>query len=512
MVQTGKVWLAGAGPGDAGLLTVKTKQLIETADVIVYDALISAEILSLIPYEKEMIHVGKRSGHHAVTQGEINNILLTEASKGKKVLRLKGGDPFIFGRGGEELELLLEHGIPFEVVPGVTSAAAVPAYAGIPITHREYASSFHVITGHAQKGGDCKIDFTELVKLEGTLIFLMGVSSMDYILKGLIEAGMDGNTPAAVIEKGTLASQRRIVSNVAKLFETAQQAKIGTPSIIVVGDVCVLADSFHWSEDRSLGGRQILLTRPKQSISFLAEELRSKGAQVIELPAIVTTPVSPNLQLSKALEHFGTIGMEEWMVFTSPTGVHIFFQLLTELALDIRYVFRRPAEIKIAAIGSATEKALRAYGLVSDVVPREYCAKALGESIAAVAKANSHVTIFRASEGSKELLPPLKDAEIATEDIPLYTTSCQTHSHIQEKIAGLFNNGEIDAVTFTSASTVKGFVDTMQLDSYRDILAICIGERTAEAAAEYGMQIRISKEASIKSMIELLEKELGTVR
>ena len=200
MKETGKVWLAGAGPGDAGLLTVKTKELIEQADVIVYDALISTEIMSLIPNEKECIYVGKRSGNHAVPQEGINQILLEQAQAGKKVLRLKGGDPFVFGRGGEELELLVEHGIPFEIVPGITSAVAVAAYAGIPITHRDFTSSFHVITGHARKDGVSRINYDALVKLNGTLVFLMGISSMPDICKGLLDAGMRPDMPAAVLE------------------------------------------------------------------------------------------------------------------------------------------------------------------------------------------------------------------------------------------------------------------------------------------------------------------------
>ena len=226
MEKSGKVWLAGAGPGDAGLLTVRTKQLLEEADVIVYDALISAEILSQIPDGTELIHVGKRSGHHLVPQEGINEILLEEAQKGKKVLRLKGGDPFIFGRGGEELELLKENGIPFEVVPGVTSAEAVPAYAGIPITHRDYTSSFHVITGHPRKDGTSRIDYPSLVGLGGTLVFLMGIASMETILKGLMDAGMNENMPAAVLEKGTLAAQRRVVSTVSGLPKAAKEAGI----------------------------------------------------------------------------------------------------------------------------------------------------------------------------------------------------------------------------------------------------------------------------------------------
>ena len=239
MTECGKVWLAGAGPGDAGLLTVKTRQLLCESDVVVYDALVSEEILCQIPDHVERIYVGKRSGHHPVPQEEINAILLREAQKGKRVLRLKGGDPFIFGRGGEELELLVKHQIPYEIVPGVTSASAVPAYAGIPVTHRDFASSFHVITGHPRKGGKLQIDFDALVRLNGTLIFLMGITAMESICRGLLEAGMEPDMPAAVLERGTTAAQRSIVSDVENLPREAKKAGIGMPAIIVVGKVSV---------------------------------------------------------------------------------------------------------------------------------------------------------------------------------------------------------------------------------------------------------------------------------
>ena len=500
----GKVWLAGAGPGDAGLLTVRTKELMELADVIVYDALISAQILSLISPKKEMIHVGKRSGHHMVPQEEINQILLEEAKKGKKVLRLKGGDPFIFGRGGEELELLKENGIPFEIVPGITSSAAVPAYAGIPVTHRDFTSSFHVITGHPRKDGTSRIDYPSLVNLKGTLVFLMGISSMRTILKGLTDAGMDPQTPAAVLEKGTLSAQRRVVSTVEHLAEDAEKAAIGTPAIIVVGEVCALADTFHWAEDRLLGGRQILVTRPRQNGSRLSDKLRSLGAQVIELPAIDTKTISPNPVLEREMKAFGHLAEEEWLVFTSPIGVRVFFEQMAELKIDLRKLFRCPADVKIAAIGSATEKELALYGLFADLVPNVYCAASLGTQLAETAKAGSRVTIVRAAAGSEELLPPLEEAGIKAVDIPLYETVYETHGQVREKIQKLFEDGEIDAVTFTSESTVKGFVNAVGALDYKKIQAVCIGEQTAAEAEKYGMQIRISKKASIDSMVELI--------
>ena len=511
--RKGKVWLAGAGPGDASLLTLKAARLIEKADVIVYDALISAETLSRIPEKKEVIYVGKHAGDHPVPQEEINRILVREAEKGKQVLRLKGGDPFVFGRGGEELELLIRAGIPFEIVPGVTSAAAVPAYAGIPVTHRDYASSFHVITGHARKGGRVDLDFPALVRLKGTLVFLMGLSAMEFLLNGLTEAGMDPDTPAAVLENGTCAGQRRVTATVGTLKEASDRAGIKTPAIIVVGKVCALSSQMHWAEDRVLGGRQFLVTRPRQSSSSLAERLRDLGAQVIEMPAIRTEPICPNRRLREALETFGTHADQEWLVFTSPAGADLFFDQLMELGMDLRSLLVRGAEVRIAAIGSGTAAALGKRGLIPDLVPRVYSAAALGEALAETAAEGSRITVARAEKGSEELLPPLLKAGLDVDDIPLYRTLYETHPLLKDRIRELLEQGRIDAVTFTSASTVRGFTGAVECADYTGIRAVCIGEQTAAEAAKYGMQIQVSDQAYMDAMVgkvvELFGKDSG---
>ena len=517
MKETGKVWLAGAGPGDAGLLTVKTKELIEQADVIVYDALISTEIMSLIPNEKECIYVGKRSGNHAVPQEGINQILLEQAQAGKKVLRLKGGDPFVFGRGGEELELLVEHGIPFEIVPGITSAVAVAAYAGIPITHRDFTSSFHVITGHARKDGVSRINYEALVKLNGTLVFLMGISSMPDICKGLLDAGMRPDMPAAVLERGTTSRQRNIVSDVAHLVEKANEAKVQTPAIILVGEVCSLEREFSWAKKRSLGGRQFLITRPKQNASELARRLRKQGAQVLEVPAISTKPIDNNEALREVFQGFAEkkscetakLSSERWLVFSSPIGVRTFFEQLVVLGMDMRSLMQFGSILKIAAIGSATAGELKKYGLCADVTPKVYNAKHLGEAIAKEAAPDSEIIIVRAKEGSKELIPPLEAAGLSVKDIATYETIYEVNEVLCESVAGAFAKGEIDAVTFTSASTVKGFVNGLKDLDYTGIKAVCIGEQTAAEARKYGMDIVISKEASMDSMMELIIEEFG---
>jgi len=507
--NSGKVWLAGAGPGDAGLLTVKAKEAMDQADVIVYDALVSLEILSQIPGGCRLIDVGKRSGHHPVRQEEINRILLEEAGKGYRVLRLKGGDPFLFGRGGEELESLKEAQIPYEVIPGVTSVTAVPAYAGIPVTHRDLTSSLHIVTGHARKDGTSRINYPALAAMDATLVFLMGIGAMDEIVNGLQEAGMSGDTPAAVLEKGTTAGQRRVTSTLARLCRDAGAADIGTPAIILVGQVCLLGEAFQWAEKRVLGGRQILITRPRQRASKLGGSLRGLGAQVIELPAISTAMIFPNADFGKVMENFADKGEEAWLVFTSPAGVQVFFELLERMNLDIRWLWRRRVPVKLAAIGSATARELRQFGLAADLVPHQYCAAELGKALALSVKAGSQIVIVRAREGSEQLIPPLYEQGLQVIDVPIYETVYEGHEQIKELVVKAFGGGEIDAVTFTSASTVHGFVKTIKDIDYTAVQAVCIGEQTAAAAREYRMNTVISTEATIASIIDKITELYG---
>ena len=508
----GKVWLAGAGPGDAGLLSVKAAELIGKADVIVYDALISAELLSMIPNHTEAIYVGKHAGNHPVPQEEINQILVQEAKKGRKVLRLKGGDPFVFGRGGEELETLAREKIPFEVVPGITSSVAVPAYAGIPVTHRDFTSSFHVITGHARKDGTLNIDFDALVRLKGTLVFLMSVSSMEQILRGLMDAGMRPDMPAAVLEKGTTAGQRRVVATVGTLKGESERAGVRTPAIILVGKVCSLSEKLHWAEDRPLGGKQFLLTRPRRNMSSLAGRLKCLGAQVIEMPAIRTEPISPNDLLRRALTRFSEVCEGRWLIFTSPIGVSVFFDALKEMQMDLRSVLGGRSGVKIGAIGSATAEALGGYGLIPDIVPEIYSALELGRAVAAHSDKGEYVLIVRAEEGSEDLAPPLEERGLVVNDIPLYRTEYEVNPILREAVVRMIDNGEIDAVTFTSRSTVRGFVRGMGEINYSKISAVCIGEQTARAAKEYGMRVEIAEKASMDAMVEKIMELFGNPR
>ncbi len=512
MANKGKVWLVGAGTGDIGLLTRKAMDCIKQAEVIVYDALLSLELLALLPTDAELIDAGKRASNHTIPQEEMNQLLLDKALEGKRVVRLKGGDPFVFGRGGEELELLVRHQIPFEVVPGITSSIAVAAYNGIPVTHRDYTSSFHVITGHQKKNGK-DIDYASLVKLDATLIFLMGVSALETICNRLIKAGMNPDTPAAILEKGTTCRQRRVVATVSTLKKEADAAGITSPAVIVVGKVCVLEQDFAWFEKLPLFGKQILVTRPKASASKVAKRLRQLGAQVIELPMIETVGVTALTDVKKRAEYTEAFSsaVDEMLhtpekvcvAFTSPRGVEHFFEQLKEMHMDMRTLFAKK-ELSFAVLGSGTAKALEQYNVFADYMPRTYSVGALGRLLAKELKDTS-VYMFRAQNGSKEIDEILEQAQLPYRDIVTYFTKNPKTSPVTDKIAQAFACGEIDEVMFTSASTVEGFVKNFPELDYSTVHAVCIGEQTANAAGSYGIQCRIAKEATIEAMVAVLQ-------
>lgn len=495
-MNKGKVYLVGAGPGDVGLLTLKAKELLAQAEVVVYDALVGQGILAWIPKSATAISVGKRAGNHSVVQEEINQILLKYALEGKRVVRLKGGDPFLFGRGGEELELLVKHKVPYEIVPGVTSSIAVPAYNGIPITHRDYCSSVHIITGHKKAGETLGIDFEALVRMNGTLVFLMGVSALGDICKGLIHHGMRKDMPAAILQKGTTAGQKRIVATVGTLKEEVDKQGIETPAIIVVGKVCSLAEDFHWYEQLPLAGYKVLVTRPKELISNMAHKLRVKGAEVVELPAIDTIAIKENTRL---YECFDTLDRFQWIVFTSPAGVRIFFEELKEYKKDIRSLYG----IKVAVLGEGTKKSLEEYGIFADFMPKVYDGDSLGLELSKRCKPYEKVFIPRAKEGNQQLVKYLTDANIEVFDIPTYETKYCSNEvlNINESI----NNGHIDCVVFTSASTVKGFEALTRGIDYSKIKAACIGKQTKAYADSLGMRTFMAKKATMDDLVDLVE-------
>ncbi|MFA9379258.1 MAG: hydroxymethylbilane synthase [Lachnotalea sp.] len=491
----GKVWLVGAGPSDPGLFTIKGKLVLENADVVVYDKLVGDGILSMIPEEAKKIYVGKIAGNHAVPQERINEILLEEALKGKKVVRLKGGDPFVFGRGGEELELLVKNEVPFEIVPGITSPIAVSAYNGIPVTYRDYCSSLHIVTGHKKMDESLDIDFEALVRTKGTLVFLMSVSTLKDICDGLLNGGMNQDMPAAVLENGTKAKQRKVVSTVANLYTDATNAKIKSPSIIVVGQVCALSDKFAWFDKNTLSGCKVVVTRPKELSSTLSSMLREKGAEVLELPSIVTQRIKDNTTLYQQIAEIESF---QWVALTSPTGANIFFEELRIQKVDIRKLNR----IKFAVIGKGTSKVLEEKGIYPELMPDAYSGKELGELLVSKMEKDEKILIPRASEGAFEIIEELAKINVQVYDIPTYVT------HYAKPLADIseeFNMGEIDFAIFTSASSVKGFVKANQDVNFNKVKAICIGDKTKKAAEQYQMQTFVSSEASIESLVTCLE-------
>ena len=504
-VQNGKVWLVGAGPSDPGLFTLKGKEVLAQAQVVVYDALVGMGILSMIPESAEKIYVGKRAGNHAMEQEEINELLVQKAKEGKRVVRLKGGDPFLFGRGGEELLVLRAYGIDYEVVPGVSSALAVPAYNGIPVTDRHCASSVHIITGHKRAGEPLTLPFGEYVKEEGTLVFLMGLSALTDIVRGLLAAGMDAKTPAAVLERGTAASQRRVCASLGKLETAVNDAHMHTPAMIVVGAVAALSEQLAWYEDLPLFGRRFVLTRPKERMDELAKQLRERGAEVIELPVIETKPLPAS---EKIIGEFEKLSKKEYdcLVFTSPTGVHTFFQMLCDSGRDVRVL----GGVTLAVIGNGTKSALREYGLLADLVPEIYDGVSLGMLLGEKLPDGSRVLIARSDIGNPKLVTCIKqratelDKAVSVTDLAIYETLTKQNEWIP--MAQLLREDAINGVFFTSASTVRAFLQTNPKVDPTRIRALCIGEMTAQAAREAGMLVEVAKEATVEGLLQLTEK------
>ncbi|MDD6188310.1 MAG: uroporphyrinogen-III C-methyltransferase [Clostridiales bacterium] len=488
----GNVILVGAGPGDPGLLTQKGRQALEQAQVVVFDRLVSPAIMALIPPQAELIDVGKESSHHLVPQDQINQILLNKALEGKRVVRLKGGDPFMFGRGGEELELLQEHGIPFQVVPGVTSALSVPAYAGIPVTHRDFCSSLHIVTGHAKAGAELHIDFEALRRTGGTLVFLMGVSALPKICQGLLDAGMEPEMPAAVVERGTLPKQRKVISTLAELPRKAAEEKIKSPAIIIVGKVCQLSDRFDWFDNLPLKGKEVVVTRPADRSGTLSERLRQLGANVTDYPCIRTVPRDPSPELEQAI---ASLERFSWLVFTSPIGPDIFFGRLNAAGKDARAL----AGLKLAAIGPKTASALAQYGLKADLVPDTYDSAHLAQAMAQV---DGEVLLCRASKGSNALPEIFSKNGIPFSDVPCYDTVYENPD--PTPVLELLKEPVL--VTFTSASTVRGFVESLHGADISKVLGCCIGDQTAAEAKKYGISVVTAREATIESLMECIKE------
>ncbi len=496
MMQTGKVWLAGAGPGSVELLTVKAWKLIKAGDCIVYDRLVGNEILSMIPADTELINVGKSSGHHAIPQTEINQILIREAKLGKKVIRLKGGDPFWFGRGGEEIEALRREGIPFEVVPGVSSCAAVPAYNGIPVTHRDYVSSVHIITGHRRKGRDRQTDYEALVRTKGTLVFLMGVQALEEIMENLMLAGIAGSMPAAILQQGTTADQRRVTATVATLAEEARKRQIGPPSVIIVGEVVKLAEEFAWHEQLPLSGERILVTRPAERGDKLQEYLRALGAEVLTVPVIRTVPADGQKRLKRIRKELKRLREYQVLAFTSPYGVQCFFEMLPDAGMDVRDV----SHMRFAVIGEGTANALKDKGIRADYMPGHYDGRSLGRLLAKELKDGTGILLARSSMGGPEILEEIsKNQALSYTDLAVYDTVFMENQ--RERLRLFMKDGSVTKVIFTSSSAVEGFCRLLGEYPYETVQAVCMGGKTEEAAKAAGMRTVAARNASIEELV-----------
>ncbi|MCI8558627.1 MAG: hydroxymethylbilane synthase [Lachnospiraceae bacterium] len=480
-ITRGKVYLLGAGPGDMGLLTQRCLECLRTADVIVYDSLVSGSLLNEAKEDAELIYAGKRASNHHLKQDETNELLVKKALEGKNAARLKGGDPFIFGRGGEEAEELQKAGIEFEIVPGISSSYAAAAYAGIPVTHRDFASSFHVITGHESNTKEgLVLNYELLAREEGTLVFLMGLNNLPHITKELIAKGKDPDTPAAVIQEGTTARQIIAKGTLKTIEEKVKEAGIVTPAVILVGEVVSLQEKLCWFGRGPLFGVRVLLTGTEAMCRKQQEILREEGAEAISFSLIRTKRLRSE-KLSQAIEK---ISSYTWLVFTSSNGVELFFHELKENHKDIRSL----SNIRFAVIGSGTKDALEAKGIYADFVPTRYSSRDLAAEWIPGLASSDRILLLRADEASAELTKALETEGITYEAIPLYTTEADRRK--EEELKRMLS--KVDYITFASASAVKAFVgmagDLEQLTAK----VICIGPVTERAAAEAGLRVHQS--------------------
>ena len=542
----GKVYLVGAGPGDPGLLTIKGLKCISRADVIVYDRLVHPAILTHARPDAELIYVGKASSAHTMSQDEINRLLVEKAREGKNVVRLKGGDPFVFGRGGEEAEALAEQGIQFEVVPGVTSATAVPAYAGIPVTHRDFCSTLGIVTGHEaavnepgewEKGGEgerenergievadspippfphssqpldpslqSKIQWDKIATGVDTLIFLMGVGNLPNIVAELVKNGRDASTPIALIRWGTRPEQEALVGTLADIVEKVRSAGFKPPAVAVVGEVVNLREKLRWFDSpqaNPLFGKKVLVTRSREQASALSELLREYGAEPIEFPVIKISPPESFAELDVALS---CIEKYDWLLFTSANGVQAVMDRLRKLGRDMRWL-KGP---RIGAIGPKTAEAVQCLGMKVDFVPSKFVSEAIADELPE-SPSGKRILILRAKEAREALPEKLRERGAQVDVVAAYRTEIDPDSYRDDadRVKELLASGGIDIITFTSPSTVKGFVNLVGEGGLAaragKVTVACIGPITAQAAEEHGLKPNVvADEHTIKGLIEAL--------
>lgn len=487
--QPGTVYLVGAGPGDPGLLTLKARDCLAQADVVVYDYLANPVFLDFAREGAECVYVGKKGGCHTRTQEEITRLLVDLALEGRTVARLKGGDPFVFGRGGEEAEALAAAGVPFEVVPGVTSAVAVPAYAGIPLTHRDLTATVAFVTGHEDPAKETSsIAWDRLATGVGTLVFLMGVGNLPFIAERLMTHGRSGDTPAAVIHRGTTPEQRTVTGPLKDIARIVQDAGLKPPAIIVVGEVVSLRDTLSWFERRPLFGLRIVVTRAREQASVFLARLAELGAECIQFPTIQVVPPESWDPLDAAILRLEGYA---WVLFTSVNGVRFFFERLAARGKDARAL----AGVRVGAIGPATAEALERQGIRPDLVPGEYRAEAVVEALGRESVAGLRVLLPRA-EKAREVLPQeLENRGASVDVVPAYRTVKPDRD--VTRVRTLLEQGAIDVITFTSSSTVTNFVEMFPGEEallrgwMRNARVACIGPVTARTAEQQGFSVDV---------------------
>jgi uroporphyrinogen III methyltransferase/synthase len=500
-----KVYLIGAGPGDPGLLTIKGKECLHKADVIVYDALANDALLAHARPEAECIYVGKIAGNHALPQDEINALIVRKAQEGKIVARLKGGDPYIFGRGGEEAEELLQAGVPFEEVPGISSTIGGPAYAGIPLTHRSFSSSVTIITGHEDPTKpDSVHNWSALARSASTLVFVMGMKNLPSIAKNLIDAGLDPATPAALVHWGTTTRHKSLVATLGELPQAAVQAGFSNPSVIVVGHVCSLHDKLNWFEQKPLLGKSVVVTRAREQASGLAAMLTELGAEVIQCPTITIEPLCDYSILDAAIQGLASY---QWIIFTSVNGVKHFWQRLAASGKDSRAL----CAAKVAAIGPATAQALRSRGIEPDFIPEKYIAEGVLEGLLQRGvKAGTRVLQPRAKVAREVLPEKLREAGALVDVVPAYETKpCASR---KDEVLQHLEAGTLSCVTFGSSSTVENFLSLIPaatLKAHPEVKLAAIGPVTAQTLAQHGLPCHIQpQDYTIPALVAALKEQL----
>ncbi len=481
-MEEAQVFLVGAGPGDPGLMTLRGKELVEQADVLVYDRLVAPEIIGWVRPECEMIYVGKTPDHHTFKQDEINAILVEKAEPGKKVVRLKGGDPFVFGRGGEEAEELHAHNIPFEVVPGISSSIAAPAYAGIPVTHRKMASSFQVITGHEDPTKLMSaLNWEQLAEFKGTLVFLMGMKNLPFIAEVLMAYSKPADTPVAVVEHGTWQNQRVITGTLETIALNVMEAGFTNPAVIVVGEVVTLHDQLKWFTPKPLAGKTVGITRARHQSSVLRDKLEALGATVEEFPVLVLRDPDDTTLLKQAAAQPGTF---DWVVFTSANGVKMFFK---ELAAQENIDLNPFGKARVIAVGPATAKALEKRGVKSVLTPDSFQAEGVADILKRMLESDQRVLLVRAQEARTVVQDMVNTIGAELVDVPAYKTVLR--EDFKDALNEALREGKLDALTFASSSAARNTLTLV--DGNKELLTsvklFSIGPLTTQTMEELGI-------------------------